>query len=173
MIAVVRYNTLSYAASLPLFLSSFFSISQGTLNAESHCGRVLGLEISPVDPYLLYICDCYHGLSTLHLKTKERKTLVNTSNTYPGISPIKFANDLVVLTNGSVFFTDSSYKFSRSELMFDIFEGRPNGKLLHYNPLDDSLNVVLPQLYFPNGLCANSDESFLVMAETTKARILK
>ena len=93
------------------------------------------LKINPKEPFLLYIADCYHGISTLDLKTGERVTLVNSSSLPPDIPPMKFVNDIAVLNNGSIFFTDSSSKFSRDMLLMDVYEGRPNGKLV---PLQSS-----------------------------------
>ena len=146
---------------------------KGALSEESRCGRALGLEINPKKPYLLYIADCYHGISTLDLKTGERVTLVNSSALPPDIPQIKFFNDLVVLNNGSIFFTDSSSKFSRDMILMEVYEGRPNGKLVHYNPVDRSLSVVIPKLHFANGLSQSPNDEFLVIVETTRARILK
>ena len=146
---------------------------KGTQSEEFRCGRALGLEINPKEPYLLYIADCYHGISTLDLKTGERVTLVNSSSLPPDIPPMKFVNDIAVLNNGSIFFTDSSSKFSRDMLLMDVYEGRPNGKLVHYNPVDRSLSVVIPKLHFANGLTQSPNDEFLVIVETTRARILR
>ena len=146
---------------------------KGENKEDSHCGRALGLEISPKEPNILYICDCYHGIIALNLKTKEARTIVNTSLNYPGIPPMKFINDLVILDNGSIMFTDTSGKFTRKEVLLEVFEGKPNGKLLHYNPVDKSLSIVIPALYFANGITKDPNEEFLLIAETTKARILK
>ena len=151
----------------------FVVFYKGTLSEESRCGRALGLEINPKEPYLLYIADCYHGISTLDLKTGERVTLVNSSSLPPDIPPMKFVNDIAVLNNGSIFFTDSSSKFSRDMLLMDVYEGRPNGKLVHYNPVDRSLSVVIPKLHFANGLSQSPNDEFLVIVETTRARILR
>ena len=142
---------------------------KGTQSEEFRCGRALGLEINPKEPFLLYIADCYHGISTLDLKTGERVTLVNSS----ALPPIKYINDIAVLNNGSIFFTDSSSKFSRDMLIMEVYEGRPNGKLVHYNPVDRSLSVVIPKLHFANGLSQSPNDEFLVIVETTRARILR
>ena len=112
--------------------------------------------------------------SKLYTSRQERdKLLVNTTSTHHNVPPIKFANDMVVLQNGSIFFTDSSYKFPRNELLMEMYEGRANGKLLHYNPVEDRLSVVIEGLYFPNGVSASRDEGFLIIAETSRGRILK
>ena len=89
-----------------------------------------------------------------------------------GVNPaINFGNDLLVLPNGSVFFTDSTTKFSRHDSIFDIFEGRPNGQLLHYNPVEGVCHLVVAEMYFPNGICLSSDGQALLIAETSRARI--
>ena len=162
----ILYNT-------GIFQLCYVVFYKGAISEESRCGRALGLEINPKEPYLLYIADCYHGISTLDLKTGERVTLVNSSSLPPNIPPMKFVNDMVVLDNGSIFFTDSSSKFSRDMLLMEVYEGRPNGKLVHYNPIDRSLSVVLPKLHFANGLSQSPNDEFLLIAETTRARILR
>ena len=146
---------------------------KGVQSEGFRCGRALGLEINPKEPYLLYIADCYHGISTLDLKTGERVTLVNSSDVLPNIPLINFVNGVVVLDNGSIFFTDSSSKFSHDMIIMEMYEGRPNGKLVHYNPVDRSLSVVLPKLHFPNGLSQSPNDEFLLIVETTRYKILR
>jgi hypothetical protein len=48
-----------------------------------------------------------------------------------------------------------------------------SGKILHYNPIEGSLSVVLPQVFFANGITLGQNEEYLLIAETSKARILK
>lgn len=121
----------------------------------------------------MYICDCYHGIIAFDMQTGIVKSIVNTSLSYPGVPPMKLVNDLAILDNGSIFFTDSSSKFRRKELLFDVIEGRPNGKLLHYNPVDGTLSVAISELHFANGITLGPNEEYLLITETTKARILK
>lgn len=84
---------------------------------------------------------------------------------------INFGNDLVVLSNGSIFFTDSSSKFSRDDNILDVFEGRPNGQLLHYHPVEKRCYVAVSEMHFPNGICLSQDGGALLISETTRARI--
>ena len=79
----------------------------------------------------------------------------------------------MVLANGSIFFTDSSRKFRRPDVLFDIIEGRGNGQLLHFDPGPRKTHVVLDGLPFPNGMCLSHDETALLIAETTRARIMR
>ena len=129
--------------------------------------------MDPINNHLLYIAESYHGLYQLNLDTQELKLLVNSTSPPPGFSKIKFVNDLVVLKNGSIFFTDTTSKFSRNEVMKELYEGRATGKLLHYNPITGSLELVLKELTFANGLYLSTNEEFLLISETTVCRIIK
>ena len=153
-------------------MNVFFALI-GKTSLEHYCGRALGLETDPNNSFILYIVDSYHGIFKFNLKTEEMKTIVNSSILPAGFPPLKFINDMVILKNGSIFFTDSSSKFARDQVFLEIYEGRANGKLVHYNPIDDSLSVVLSDLYFPNGVSQNINEDFLILAETSKCQILK
>ena len=147
-----------------------------TIEAESHCGRPLGMAIPSTAPHQLYIADCYHGIMVYNLRTGQLKTLVNTTIPWDNVPPMKLVNSIALLSNGSIFFTDSSNKFSRSNVLLDIIEGAGNGKLMHYQPSSDgggSLTVALSNLAFPNGVCLSPSEDFLLIAETTKCRILR
>lgn len=139
---------------------------------EHICGRPLGLEIDPNNDQILYIAESYHGIYRYNMDTKELKLLVNVSTHSDKIN-MMFINDLVVLKNGSIFFTDSSSKFSRSEVIKEVFESKPTGKLLHYNPVDDTLMLLKSGLTFANGIHVNTNEEFLLISETTPCRIMK
>lgn len=138
---------------------------------EHICGRPLGLEIDPNNDNILYIAESYHGIYQYNMETEDLKLIVNSSS-YSGIN-MMFINDLVVLKNGSIFFTDSSSKFSRTEVMKEVFESKPTGKLLHYNPIDDSLTLIKSGLNFANGIHASTNGEFLLISETTTCRITK
>ena len=86
-------------------------------------------------------------------------------------TPINFANDLVIASNGTIYFSDSSKKFTNIESFADSFEHRPNGQLLAYEPGTVKTRLVQDQLYFPNGVVLNPDESCLLFAETSLYRI--
>ncbi len=86
-------------------------------------------------------------------------------------TPINLANDLVISSDGTVYFSDSSKKFANTESFADTFEHLPNGRLLAYEPGTGKTRVVQDQLYFPNGVALNPDESCLLFAETSLYRV--
>ena len=141
---------------------------------QTLCSRPLGLAIaSSTAPYDLHIADSYHGILVYNLRTKELTTLLNTTIPREGIPPMKLINSIALLSNGSIFFTDSSGKFDRDDALLDMLEGAGNGKLMHYQPSTESLSVVLPDMAFPNGVCLSPSEDFILVAETTRSRIIR
>jgi hypothetical protein len=63
-----------------------------------------------------------------------------------------FYNDLDVSIDGTIAFSDSSYRYSRSQNRPEILDGAPRGRLFQYDPLTAQLSVVLCGLHFPNGV---------------------
>lgn len=132
------------------------------------------MQFDPKNPAHLYVIDSYHGILRLDINSKQMEMILNTSKSFGnGEPPPKLVNDLVVLANGSIFFTDSSYKYYRNQVYSEVYEGGANGRLFHFNTLDKSISVVARELHFPNGLCLSYDGEFLLVSETTRARILK
>ncbi len=93
---------------------------------------------------------------------------------------ILYANDVVVTTDGTIYFTDSSTRFDPRKYggtyaasKLDILEHRGSGRLLAYIPSTRETRVVLNDLAFPNGLALSQDERYLFLAETANYRILR
>lgn len=80
-------------------------------------------------------------------------------------------NDLDVAADGTIYFSDSSYKFPISIYKDDLFEHRPNGRLLAYDPRTRETRVVLGGLYFANGVAVSPDQTFVLVSETGKYRV--
>ncbi|XP_002979343.2 protein STRICTOSIDINE SYNTHASE-LIKE 13 isoform X1 [Selaginella moellendorffii] len=135
---------------------------------EHVCGRPLGLRFDPRSGDL-YIADSYYGLLVVGPKGGIARPLVSEVE---GI-PIKFANDLDVHPNGSVYFTDTSTRWNRRLHHMVIVEGENTGRLLRYDPNTGNAVVVLRGLAFANGVQLASDQSFLLVVETTNCRVLK
>lgn len=141
--------------------------------AQGNCGRPLGLYFHPQDKSKLYVADAKKGILSIDLDTRRVQTLVNAHHPGNGIPPLVFVDDLVVLSNGSIFFTDLSKKFGLEEVEAEVMEARPNGRLLHYSPSNGSLYTVLEGLHGANGVCVGPNEEFLLVAEMTRARVTR
>jgi len=139
----------------------------GTEHMEYYCGRPLGLHIHP-KTNTLFIADTL-GLLELNLETKELKTLVSQ---YKG-SPVTFPNSIAINKEGKVYFTDSSTKFNRSVVLYELIESCANGRLFSYDPVSGELELLLKDLFFPNGIQLTPEEDALIFAESTRFRLLK
>ena len=160
---IIRFN---------LELSDFETILESTC-AINECGRPLGLKFHPRDANKLYVAYSRKGLLLYHLDTKQWETLVDCRQPGEGITPLMILNDMVPLSNDSVFFTDMSDKYGFHEVEEEVVEGRPHGRLFHYNPTDKSLRVVLESLHSPNGMAVGPDEQFVLFPETSRARVIR
>src|SRR5436190_16502506 len=90
-------------------------------------GRPLGLIFDPSGN--LIVADAILGL--LSIAPNAQVTVLSTEA--DGV-PYRCPNDLDVAADGTIYFTDSSYKFRLTELRSDVLEHRPNGRLLAYDP---------------------------------------
>ena len=128
-------------------------------------GRPLGLYFSP-DGELL-VCDAGrrevlsvtpHGVVRVIARSADNRDLV-------------FPDDIWAARDGTVYFTDATtYPFG--EEIQDLIRGEPLGRLLCIRP-DKTVEVLKKDLYFPNGVTLSQDETYLYVAETPKARVLR
>jgi hypothetical protein len=86
-------------------------------------------------------------------------------------TPITFADDVAITSDGTIYFTDASSRFTNRESFADIFEHRPHGRLLAYDSGTGTTRLVLDGLYFPNGIAVGPNERYLVFSETSMYRI--
>ena len=93
--------------------------------------------------------------------------------------PIRYADAVTVATDGRMFFTDASRRFSPVELgtfdaaLLDVMEHSCTGRLLEYRPDSRRVRLVMGGLCFPNGVALSGDETHVFIAETGEYRIWK
>lgn len=123
-------------------------------------GRPLGIEREP-DGEGLVICDAHKGL--LRLDPSGRlDTLVDA---YEG-EPLRFTNNAAIASDGTIYFSDTSTKYTFETYKRDLLEHQPRGRLFAYDRRTRETRLVLGGLYFANGVALSRDESFVVVAET-------
>jgi len=84
-------------------------------------------------------------------------------------------NGLDIASDGKMYFTNTS-EISAYNIKYGrklILEMKPRGALYCYNPENRSLETLINGTYFGNGVVLSKDESYVLMAETTKYRVLK
>ncbi len=100
---------------------------------------------------------------------KKLKTLLTSVD---GV-PLGFTNDVDIAKDGTIYFTDASSKWHIEDYRSDIIEHIPYGRLISYNPISKVAKVLKDNLYFANGVAVSSDQSFVLVNETSEYRILK
>lgn len=78
----------------------------------------------------------------------------------------KLTDGVDIGDDGTIYFTDASYKYSLKDFYFDIIEGKPHGRFMSYNPATKKTTLLASNLYFPNGVAVSPDQHFVVFCET-------
>jgi len=127
-------------------------------------GRPLGMAFD-IHGNLL-VADAQKGLLSI-----SADGVITVLSTTAGGIPVGLADDLDIAANGTIYFSDASNRFSQDELMLDLLDHRPHGRLLVYDPDSGSTRVALGGLYFANGVAVSPDQSFVLVCETWKYRV--
>jgi len=123
----------------------------------------------------LLVADSAKGLNLVHTTTGRKELLFDEID-------CKIFNDLVVLSNGSAFFSCMSFKYGLEDMLSESFSNRDyvwnpskyddSGMLLHYNPKTGQTVVVEGHdLLIANGVVLSSNEEFLLVAEAVNRKI--
>jgi len=129
-------------------------------------GRPLGLMFDQNGN--LIVADAMIGL--MSIAPDGKSTVLSTEA--DGV-PFRCTNDLDVAADGTIYFTDASYRFPLTELKADLLEHQPNGRLLAYDPRTKQTRVLLHDLYFANGVALSPEkgQSFVLVNETGSYRV--
>ncbi len=131
-------------------------------------GRPLGLRFGPDGN--LYVADAIQGLLKVDFKNNYNITILTKEA--EGI-PFRFTDHLDVASDGKIYFTDASYKYGPNEYLYDLLESRPYGRFLVYDPKTNQTKTLIKDMYFSNGVALSKDESFVLVNETYRYRILR
>jgi sugar lactone lactonase YvrE len=122
-------------------------------------GRPLGLAFDSAGN--LIVADAIKGL--LSIDSGGSITVLSTQA--DGV-PFRCTNDLDIAADGTIYFTDASYRFALTGLKADLLEHRGNGRFLSYDPKTKQTRTVLRGLYFANGVAVSPDQSYALVNET-------
>ena len=129
-------------------------------------GRPLGLDFD--NSGNLIIADALKGLLSIDINGNI-KTLATEID---GV-PLNFTDDVDVGPDGMIYFSDASEKFNVHNYRGDLWEHRPHGKLISYDPSTEKLTLLLDNLYFANGVAVSENGEFLLFNETYDYSISK
>lgn len=126
-------------------------------------GRPLGVSLSPDGT--IVVAEPYQGLLRLN-KDGSVNMLTDESE---GIK-FKLTDGVDISSDGLIYFTDASHKYKLDAYVLDILEGRPNGRLVTFDPSNNQTTVLARDLYFPNGVSLSPDQLSLIFCETPMRR---
>jgi sugar lactone lactonase YvrE len=75
-------------------------------------------------------------------------------------------NGIDVTSDGTIYFTDASYKYNLKNPMLDLLEARPHGRLMSFDPSSKKTTMLVQGLYFANGVSVAPDQKSLIYCET-------
>jgi sugar lactone lactonase YvrE len=122
-------------------------------------GRPLGLHFDQEGS--LIVADSYKGL--LRISTDGTVTTLSTEQ---GGRPYRFADDIDIAANGTIYFSDASDKFGQTEFVDDLMEHGGHGRLLAYHSEPGETELLLDHLQFANGVAVDPDQQFVLVNET-------
>ncbi len=136
-------------------------------------GRPLGIEFDRHGN--LIVADAYRGLLSV-APNAEVSVLTNTVNG----EVIRYADDVDVAVDGSIYFSDASSKFGALDFggtfeasLLDILEHGGHGRLLRYDPVTQETEVIAEGINFANGVAVSPDQQSILVNETGHYRVLR
>ncbi|UTW56810.1 SMP-30/gluconolactonase/LRE family protein [Kordiimonas sp. SCSIO 12610] len=129
-------------------------------------GRPLGLHFDQTGN--LIVADSWKGL--LSIDPAGEITVLTTEA--DGL-PFAFTDDLDIASDGKIYFSDASSKYTQPDYVLDLLEARGHGRLLVFDPATGETKSLLDNLYFANGIALSKNEDFVLVNETGRYRITR
>jgi YD repeat-containing protein len=136
-------------------------------------GRVLGFDFDASGN--LIAADANNGLLSI---SPDKKITLLTDKVNG--NPILYADAVVVANSGKMYLSDASTRFAPKDWggtfeasVLDILEQSSTGRVLEYDPANQTTRVVAKGFSFANGVTLSSDEKTLFVNETGKYRVWK
>ena len=136
-------------------------------------GRPLGLAADREGNILV----CVAGMGLVRVN-KEGQVELLTDQTQRSLftiqddTAIRMADDVDIAPDGVIYFSDATRRYDIENWGLDLLEGRPNGRLLSYDPKTRKTRTVCDNLVFPNGVCLTHDGKHLIVASTWTCSVL-
>lgn len=129
-------------------------------------GRPLGMKLDHDGN--LWVADAMKGLLRIDADGNIEVMLRDAE----GIG-FQYLNDLVITEQGTIYFSDSSSKWSYGQQVFDVLEAVPSGRVIRYEPATSTTTIIARGLAFANGVALAPDESYLLVCESARYRIAR
>ncbi|MEM6640041.1 MAG: SMP-30/gluconolactonase/LRE family protein [Pseudomonadota bacterium] len=135
-------------------------------------GRPLGLEFAKDG--MLFVADAHRGLLGID---RAGHVEVLADRTVDG-SPILYADDVDIASDGTVYFSDASMRFGAlasggtlEGSVRDLMEHSASGRVLKYDRKTKQTTEFAAGLAFANGVAVSEDDAAILVAETGNYRV--
>ena len=82
-----------------------------------------------------------------------------------------FADDLDIDSSGVIYFSDASTEFGFHDFKDILYNHKPDGRLLSFNPENQETKILAEGFFFANGIAVSPDQNFVLVVETASYRI--
>lgn len=153
----VRFSDIHNNRILEYFVDTG-SLEDYNRNAEYTNGRTVDLNGA--------VIECSHGLRAVCRDNgQDVEVLVDSWHGHSLNSP----NDVVVKSDGTIWFTDPTYGISRPEEGHIATPEYGDAFVFRFDPSNGELTPVVTDVVMPNGLAFSPDESILYVADSSIA----
>lgn len=128
-------------------------------------GRPLGMGFDPSGERL-YVADAQRGLVAVGRDGRVSYLVQAVDD-----EPLTFADNLDVGPDGVVWFSAPTREHTLEQVELDVWDSRPSGRLVRYDPASGETKVVLDNLFYANGVALADDGSFVLVNEFLGFRI--
>jgi ribose transport system permease protein len=137
-------------------------------------GRPYGMQFDKDENLIV----CVGGMGVYGVKPSGEvfKVADETSRSWTKLnddSRIRMADDLDIAPDGKIYFSDCTTRYEASNYPLEVVEGRPNGRVLCYDPATGTTSKLIKSFYFPNGVCIAHDGWSVLIASTTDCRVYR
>ncbi|KAJ8764009.1 hypothetical protein K2173_004885 [Erythroxylum novogranatense] len=129
-------------------------------------GRPLGVVLGPRNEVI--VADANKGLLNISVDGAV-EVLTNEAE---GVE-FKLTDAAVIAEDGTIYFTDASYKYNLHDHAQDVLGGKPYGRLISFDPITRKSKVLVRDLYFANGVEISPNQDYVVFCETPMRRCRK
>lgn len=126
-------------------------------------GRPLGIEW--LDDGVMVVCNADLGLQ----RVTVRGEISTLARGFEG-ADFGFTNNATVADDGTIYFSDTSTRWTIHSYVNDLLEGQATGRVFALAP-DGSLSMLVDGLHFANGLALDDRQESLFIAETGTYRV--
>src|SRR5689334_10617400 len=137
-------------------------------------GRPLGMQFDKDENLIVAVAGM--GVYGVRPDQEVYKVTDETNRTWYKLnddSRLRMADDLDIAPDGKIYFSDCTTRYEMTTNSLDIMEGRPNGRLVVYDPATKKTWTVINHFYFPNGICVSHDGKSVLIASTSLCQVFR